>query len=77
MKLNKIGELELENKEYLNIKDKINKGVNPKIALEEELIKENLNIKDVHSITAKMNQITDEKILEVYSILVCAFWNDT
>lgn len=76
MKLNKMGELELENKEYFNIKDKIDKGINPKIALEEELIKENLNIKDVHSINAKMSQMTDEKILEVYSILVCAFWNN-
>lgn len=76
MKLNKMGELELKNEEYLNIKDKIDKGINPKIALEEKLIKENLNIKDVHSINAKMSQMADEKILEVYSVLVCEFWNN-
>ena len=76
MKLNKIGELELENENYLNIKKRIDEGVSPKVALEEELSKENLKLKDVHSLNAKMSQMRDEKIVEIYSMLVCEFWNN-
>ena len=33
-------------------------------------------IKDVHSLNAKMSQMRDEKIVEIYSMLVCEFWNN-
>lgn len=74
--INNNGELKMDNENYLNIKKKIDNGINPKIALEEELNKENIALKDVRSLIANMRQMSDKEIVEIYSMLVCEFWNN-
>lgn len=48
----------------------------PKEALATELEDAGFNIKDVFSIELKSSQMQNESYVEIYSKLVCDFWNN-
>lgn len=69
------GSLRIGKTELDNISELIKNGKTPLEALEIDLEKNNISIKKVHSLEMQLNEMNKEKYLELYSILVCEFWN--
>ena len=59
-----------------HIQGRIEEGETPKNALSNELSFSGLNIKDVQSIQLRGSQMKNQKLVEIYSRLVCDFWNN-
>lgn len=50
-------------------------NVSPIKALEDELRMSGLDIKDVHDIELQCSQMKNKMYCDIYSKIVCAFWN--
>ena len=71
----KNGSLSMENQELDNIQSHIDSGYSPKEALKIELDRAGLKIKDVYSIELNGTQMINKSYVELYSRIVCDFWN--
>lgn len=71
----KNGSLSMENQDLDNIQSHINNGYSPKEALKIELDGAGLKIKDVYSIELNGAQMGKKSYVELYSKIVCDFWN--
>lgn len=71
----KNGTLSMENHDLDHIQNWIDGGDTPKEALERELDGAGLKIKDVYAIELNETQMRNKSYVELYSKIVCDFWN--
>lgn len=74
-RLNK-GILSMENYDLDHINDWIDEGYSPKEALKIELDGVGIDIKNVVSIELNGEQLANKNYCDVYSKIVCDFWNN-
>lgn len=73
--LNK-GVLSMDNNDLEHIQGRIDEeGDSPKEALKKELELCGLDIKKVFSIELNMGQLKEKRYIDIYSKIVCDFWN--
>ena len=70
------GVLSMDNHDLDHIQGRIDKdGDSPKEALKKELEICGLDIKKVFSIELNMGQLKEKRYIDIYSKIVCDFWN--
>lgn len=72
----KQGSLSMDNQDLENIRKLTEDGYTPKEALTIELEKNGLNIKDVYSVELNSLQLKNKGYVDIYSKLICDFWNN-